>query len=130
MELPAFAAFFALLGFAALVIGVHDFSISSAGLGVTAVSLALLAFGVVLAFAALHLADLALLSESGATTRPKCKARVLVACALTGVLGVYVFLSAIGTPSAQRPVVVIVSLLLVAVAVLGARLLTSGAGLG
>src|SRR5437899_5028782 len=102
MELAAFAAFFALLGLAALVIGVHDFSTSSAGLGVTAVSLALLAFGVVLAFAALHLADLALHSEPGATTHPKCKARVLVACALTGVLGAYVFLSAIGTPSAQR----------------------------
>jgi hypothetical protein len=127
-ELAVFASFFALLGLAALAIGVHDFSISSASFGITVTSLVLMAFGIVLLFAAQHLGLLAFHCARDATTRPECKARVLVACTLTGVLGVYIFLSGIGGTGAQRPVVLAVSLLLIAVSVAGILLLFGRAG--
>src|SRR5438270_11194313 len=104
-ELGVFAAFFALLGLAAVVIGVHDFAIANSNFGLTAVSLVLVAIGLALGFAAWHLADLCVTQAKRGRLRPKCKARALVACALSTALGVYVFLSAVGTPSGQRPFV-------------------------
>ena len=128
-ELAVFAVFFALLGLAAVVIGVHDFSIANSSFGLTAVSLVLVAIGIALGFAAWHLAELCVRHPRTARERPRCKARALVACALTAALGVYVFLSAVGTPSGQRPVVVVVSLLLVAAGVVGVWRLRADAGL-
>jgi hypothetical protein len=84
-ELALFAAFFAMLGLCVLVIGAHDFSISSASFGLTLVSLALVAFGIILVVAVQHLAALALGwgCDSQTTTLPECKTRVLVACGST-----------------------------------------------
>jgi hypothetical protein len=129
LELVVFAVSFGVLGLVALVIGVHDFTISNASLSVSLPSLLLVAFGIALVLAAVHLALLAGRHSSSSQTPLQCKSIVLVACLITVVLGVYVFLLAVGSPGAQRPVVVIVSLLLVAVGVAGVRILGADAGL-
>jgi hypothetical protein len=125
----ALAAFFAVLGLAALVIGVHDFSIASASFGLTVGSSLLIVIGAVQLVAAFHLLKLGLRRTWPDGKRPPCKQRVLVACLLTIILGVYLFLSAIGTPSGQRWFVVAFAIFVVGVAVAGLSFVRREVGL-
>jgi hypothetical protein len=115
------AAFLGIIGVAVLVIGVHDLSISGTSAGLTSLNVVLLVIGLAQVAAALHLAELGFAArrrEPGTESAP-CKQRVLVALGLTALLGAYVFISAMGTPSQQRPVVIAVALLIIAGSVLG-----------
>jgi hypothetical protein len=115
------AAFLGIIGVAVLVVGVHDLSISGASAGLTFLNVVLVLIGVAQIAAALHLVELGFAArrrEPG-TEPARCKQRVLVALALTALLGAYIFISAMGTPSQQRPVVIVVALLIITSSVLG-----------
>jgi hypothetical protein len=125
------AVLFLLIGSAAFVVGVHDFAIASASFGLTVGSLALIALGLVVLVGGVDLVILALRLRRPWPdgVRPNCAERVLVAALLTTVLGLYLFLSTITTASKQRPIVVIVALVIVAVSVAGVVFLHRDLGL-
>jgi len=104
-----FTVVFALLGPAAVVVGVHDASVASGNLGALIGAMLLVGIGAVVLVAA---AQLAVRPAAGGDV-------VLVAFALQALLGVYVFFTAIGAPGSQRPIAALTGVLLVAVAVLG-----------
>ena len=114
-------AFLLVVAAAALVIGVHDAAVSRTSLGVTISAAVLLVFGVVLAAAVVDLANLGRPATWPYGRRPPCRPIVLVAFLATILVGVYVFVSALRTASAQRPFVVATALVLVAVALVGLR---------
>ena len=115
------AAFLLIVAAAALVIGVHDVALSRASLGVTVAAAVLLVLALVLVAAALDLGRLGRPSTWPYGRRPPCRPLVLVAFLATVLVGVYVFLSAIRTASAQKPAVVATALVIVAVALVGLR---------
>lgn len=117
----AFIVFFVALAAAAIVVGVHDLAIASGSVGLTAVSVLLLAVGIVLLVAAYDLIRVSRRSTWTEATRPPCKPIVLVACLLTIVLGLFVFFAAIRTSGAQRLLVVVAALALMVVGLLGLR---------
>jgi hypothetical protein len=121
ISICAFAAFLAILGAAVIVVGIHDSTIGSAGVGLTALSALLLVVGVVLLVAAYRLVRLTRRSTWTDDRRPRCKPIVLVAFVLTIVLGIYVFFAAIGTSGAQRIVVVVGALAFIVAGLLGLR---------
>src|SRR6478752_6532125 len=96
----AFAAYLAVVGLAAVVIGVHDAALAGAQLGVTAGAVVLIAAGaadIVAAWALVRLGD------------ARCPQRVFVAFLLTTLIAAYAFVAAIKTGGDQRPVVVAVA---------------------
>jgi len=117
----AFAVFLAAIATTATVVGVHDAATAGTRLGVTAVSIALVAIGVVSALAAWELIQASRPGAPNLDARPHRKDRVLVALLLVILLGVYVFFSAIGSASSQRPIVILAALALMAVPLLGLR---------
>jgi hypothetical protein len=109
----AFAAYLAVVGLAAVVIGVHDAALAGAQLGVTAGAVVLIAAGAVdlaAAWALVRLGD------------GQCPQRVFVAFLLTTLIGAYAFVAAIKTGGDQRPVVAAVAGLVTALALVGARI--------
>ncbi len=118
----AFAAYLAVVGLAAVVIGVHDAALAGAQLGVTAGAVVLIAGGavdLVAAWALVRLGD------------ARCPQRVFVAFLATTLIGAYAFLAAIKSGGDQRPVVALVAGLLAVAALVGARLAwRDGAGTG
>jgi hypothetical protein len=108
----AFAAYLAVIGLSAVVIGVHDAALVGAQLGVTAGAVLLIAGGVVNLLAALALVRLG---------DARCPQRVFVAFLLTTLIGAYAFVVAMKAGGEQRPVVAVIAALLVAVALVGAR---------
>ena len=123
----SFAAFFLLLAVTSIVVGGHDATLTRDSLGVTVSSVMLLAIGVVLVVAAWQLARLGRQHTGEGSARPPCKPVVLVGFLVTIFLSLYVFVSAIGTASAQRPFVIAVALALAAVGVVGLRFFGSDA---
>ncbi len=123
----AFAVFFVLVAVAAVAIGLHDVSLSQAGFGVTAGGVVLVAIGVTLLVAAYYLVQLVRSRPWAKRGRPPCKVVVLAAFFVTMLLGLYVFFVAIGSASAQRPVVLVVGLAFVAVSLLGMRFFATDA---
>lgn len=119
LPIYALAVFLVIVAVAAFVIGLHDAAVSRASLGVTLSAVVLLAFGVVLVAAAVDLCRLGRTSSWPWGRRPPCRPVVLVAFLATILVGVYVLLSAMRAPSGQRPIVVVASLLLIAVACAG-----------
>jgi multisubunit Na+/H+ antiporter MnhB subunit len=116
----AFAIFLLILGVAEIVIGVHDAALAHAGLGVAISSALLLLTGVLQLAAAYLLAQLSRRSKWNSDgRRPPCKPLVLVAFLVTILFGVDVFLSALKTPSGQRPLVVVVAAAIVITAIVG-----------
>ncbi|MGZ4461778.1 MAG: hypothetical protein ACXVZP_02960, partial [Gaiellaceae bacterium] len=109
----AFAAYLAIAGLAAVVIGVHDAALTGAPLGVTAGAVVLIAGGAVDLVAAWALVRLG---------EARCPRRVFVAFLLTSLIGAYAFVAAIKTDSNQRPVVAVISGLFTAAALAGARI--------
>jgi hypothetical protein len=109
----AFAAYLAVVGLAAVVIGVHDAALAGARLGVTAGAVVLIAGGAVDLVAAWALARLG---------DARCPQRVFVAFLLTTLIGAYAFVAAIKSPGDQRPLIAAVAGLLAAAAVVGARI--------
>lgn len=118
----AFAAYLAVVGLAAVVIGVHDAALASAQLGVTAGAVVVVAVGavdLVAAWALVRLGD------------ARCPEYVFVAFLLTILLALYAFFAAIKTGGDQRPVAAAVAGLLTAVSLVGARIAwRAGAGSG
>jgi hypothetical protein len=107
----AFAVYLAVVGLAALVIGVHDAALPGALLGVTAGAVLLVVGGavdLVAGWALVRLGD------------ARCPQRVFSAFLLTTLIGTYAFVAAIKTGGDQRPIVAVVAGLLVAAALLGA----------
>ena len=121
LTIYAFSAFLVLLGVAALVIGGHDAALSRANFGVSAVSVVLLGTGVVLLIAAVQLVEISRKKNWTENQHPPCKLPVIIAFLLTILLAIYVFLSGIQTPGAQRPIVVTVAVVLIIVGALGLR---------
>jgi multisubunit Na+/H+ antiporter MnhB subunit len=115
----ALAIFLLILAIAEIVVGVHDAALARAGLGVAISSALLLLTGVLQAAAAYLLAQLSRRSKWNNRDRPPCKPLVLVALLVTILFGVYVFLSALKTPSGQRPLVVVVAAATVITAIVG-----------
>ena len=109
----AFAAYLAVGGLAAVVIGVHDAALAGASLGITAGAVVLIVGGAVDLMAAWALARLG---------DAPCPPHVFVAFLLTTLLGIYAFFAAIKTDGDQRPVVAVVAGLLTATALVGLRL--------
>jgi hypothetical protein len=109
----AFAAYLTIVGSAAVVIGIHDAALAGAQLGVTAGAVVLIAVGAVDLVAAWALVRLG---------EAPCPQRVFVAFLLTTLIGAYAFVSAIKTGGDQRPVVAVVTGLVTAVALVGARI--------
>jgi hypothetical protein len=109
----ALAAYLAIVGLAAFVIGVHDSALAGAQLGVTAGAVLLIAGGAVNLVAAWTLVRLG---------DAQCPQRVFIAFLLTTLIGAYAFVAAIKTGGDQRPVVAVVAGLLTAVALVGARI--------
>jgi hypothetical protein len=109
----AFATYLAVVGLAAVVIGVHDAALAGAQLGVTAGAVLLIAGGtvdLVAVWALVRLGD------------ARCPQRVFIAFLLTTLIGAYAFVAAIKTGGDQRPVVAVVAGLLAAAALGGARM--------
>lgn len=119
MAIWSFALLFLALAAGAFVIGVHDTMVAGESFGVAAGGVALLAAGVVLVIAGLDLARLTQRSRWDDDGHPPCRPIVLVGFLLVILIGVYVFLSTIRSPSAQRPVVAVFAALLVAGALFG-----------
>jgi hypothetical protein len=119
LPIYALASFLLIVATAAAVIGVHDAAVSRASLGVTISAVVLLALAALLVAAVVQLAELGRRSTWPYGKQPPCRPIVLVAFLATILVGVYVFLSAMRTPSGQRPVVLVISLVLVAVALVG-----------
>jgi hypothetical protein len=119
LPIYALAVFLLAVAVAGVVIGVHDAAVSRASLGVTISAVVLLVFGVMLFAATIDLFRLGRSSRWPRGKRPPCRPVVLVAFLATILAGVYVFLSAMRAPSEQRPIVVVVALLLVVVALVG-----------
>jgi hypothetical protein len=119
--LPIFglAAFLSIVAAAALVIGVHDAAISRSSLGVTISAAVLIAFAVVLVVAAIDLVRLARRDTWPYGRRPPCRPIVLVAFVATALVGVYVLLSTIRTPTPQEGLVVVAALVLIGVGIGG-----------
>jgi hypothetical protein len=109
----AFAAYLAVVGLTAVVIGVHDAALAGAQLGVTAGAVLLIVGGTVDLIAGWALVRL---------RDAPCPQRVFVAFLLTTLIGAYAFVAAIKTGGDQRPVVAVVAGLLVAAAIIGARI--------
>lgn len=109
----AFAAYLAVAGLAAVVIGVHDAALAGAPLGVTAGAVVLIAggaFDVAASWALVRLGD------------ARCPRRVFVAFLLTTLIGGYAFVSAIRTAGNQRPLAALVAGLLTAAGLAGGRI--------
>jgi hypothetical protein len=119
LTIYAFTAFLALLGVAAVVIGGHDAALSHSNFGLSAVSFVLLLTGVVLLVAAVQLADVSRQRNWTEDGHPPCKLPVIIAFLLTILPAIYVLLSGIQSPGAQRPIVVAVALALIVVGALG-----------
>jgi hypothetical protein len=119
LPIYALAAFLLIVAAGAIVVGVHDATLAQASLGVTVGSAVLLVVGVLLVVAAWDLVRLGRRSSWPDGERPPCRPLVLVAFLVTVLVGIYAFLSAARTASAQRPIVVAVALLLVAAALTG-----------
>jgi hypothetical protein len=111
--------FLGIVAVAAVVIGIHDASVSRTSLGVTLSAAVLLAFAVILGAAVLDLWRLAHRGTWPYGRRPPCRPVVLIAFLATILVGIYVLLSTIRVSSDQRPVVVLVALLLVLLAFVG-----------
>jgi hypothetical protein len=107
-----FAVFFAVLGTAALVVGVHDASLNHAGFGVVATGALLLAMGALDLFAAAQLAQMNRRSLWKNGEPPPCRLPVLVAFLVTILFALYIFLTALSSSGAQWPVVVAAAILL------------------
>jgi hypothetical protein len=114
------AAFLGIIGVAVLVVGVHDLSRSGASVGLTSLNVVFVIIGVAQLAGALHLVELGFATRrlGPGNEPPRCKQRVLLALGLTALLGVFMFISAVGSPSQQRPVVIVVALLIIAGAVI------------
>jgi hypothetical protein len=121
LVLPVYAltAFLLIVAAAAIVLGIHDAALARASLGVTVGSAVLLVVGAVLVVAAWDLVKLGRRSSWPDGERPPCRPLVLVAFLVTILVGVYAFLSAIRTATAQRPFVVGTALAIVAASLIG-----------
>ena len=117
----AFALFLTAVAAAALVVGVHDAALARAGFAVTAGGAVLVVGSLVLLVAAFELVRPGRPGPSENGEAPAPKLIIVVAFLLTLVVGVYVFFAAIRATSAQRPVVVVVSVALIVGALLGLR---------
>lgn len=115
----AFAVYFTVLAVAEFVIGAHDAALARSGLGVAISSFLLLASSALLAASAVQLVHLSRRGRWKCGKRPPCKPLVLIAFLGAGLLGIYLILSALKTPSEQRPVVVAIGAVILAVAVAG-----------
>jgi hypothetical protein len=115
----AFAAFLLTLAIAVIVLGVHDSALGRASLGVAISSALLLLTGLLLLAAVYQLCALSLRSKWKYGRRPPCKPLVLVAFLVTILFGLYALLSGLKTPSAQRPLVVVVASAILVVAIVG-----------
>ena len=107
----ALAAYLAVFGLTALVIGVHDAALTGAALGVTAGAVLLIAGGVldlVAAWTLVRLGD------------ARCPRRVFVAFLMSALIAAYAFVAAIKSGGDQRPFVAVIAGLLVAGAIAGA----------
>jgi hypothetical protein len=112
----AFAVYLFLIALAALVTGIHDAALARASLGVAVSSALLLLAGVVSLIAGVQLVEMSRRSTWPKGVRPPCKPPVVIAFLATFLIGVYLLLSTVKTASPQRPAVVAVALLLIAIA--------------
>jgi hypothetical protein len=120
VRISGFCLFLLLLGAALIVIGGHDAALAGSTLAVTTASASLLFVGIFLVAAAWRLDRLWRRDSWKSGARPPCHPVILAAFVVTILFGLYLMFAALGTSEgAQRLIVVVVALVIVAVAALG-----------
>ena len=113
------ASFFLVAGLAALVVGVHDVSLTGGRLGVLFPGVLLVLAGLLFLGAVWRLIPIARPGKRPQGERPPCREPVPVALLVSILLGVYVFFGARAGAGTQRAVVTAFSLLFIAAGFLG-----------
>jgi hypothetical protein len=113
------AGFFLVAGLAALVVGVHDVSLTGGRLGVLFPGVLLVLAGVLFLGAVWRLIPIARHEKRPRGERPPCQEPVPVALLVSILLGVYVFFGAQAGAGTQRAIVTASSLLFMAAGILG-----------